>query len=650
MRLRNYLLTLFTVSFSLLILLFAFQTDSMLRGGFKEIHGDQLRRIEDHVKAVVKSKEERLDALLHVALQAETLQLDRLKKEARLEIAHLYPTGTRPSDDEMPWGKIESSAKSDKVTFVSLYHQGMPSLIGFVKVKNRILLMGYHFNKAVEDRVAELNRSQIQFKVVTPKELKEHPELFLLYDTKETVMVSRIVPDTSLNDTLSRNLLWGLLAAGLLCLGLFAGILYLFLERGFLRGFRSLLKASQDSVGQLKEGQIPNIPQDKHFVSENSSLAGSLHTFARAIEQYKEIETEAARTRMAEQVAHDLRSPVSALEMLITSLDEIAPEKYQAINGCLNRIKTMANSVLRRGPALKGTSSTEAPSVCLNVLLENILEEKRAQYQANEVELSLRLPKGSNAPVFAQIREEELKRAVSNLLDNAVEAVPGPGKVVLSLATDGSKAVVTVSDTGRGIPSSLIPRIGERGFTANKPGGSGLGLHFAICVITDHKGTLSIESDQSKGTMIRIELPCAEVPSWYVANLDLARYSQVVVTDDDHSVHLGWDQKLSGMGVNIVHLFSPQELESWLSINAKAVPKTFFFCDYEFTENERNGLETLAQLKLQVQSILVTGKAMDPAIQRACTEHAVRLLSKETLLNFRITKRAASKSRRLKTA
>jgi len=649
MRLRNYLLTLFTVSFLLLILLFAFQTDSMLRAGFKEIHGDQLRRIEDHVKAVVKSKEERLDALLHVALQAETLQLDRLKKEARLEIAYLYSPGAHPSDTDMPWAKIESSAKADKVNFISIYHHGMPSLIGFVKAKSRILLMGYHFDKVLEDRVAELNRSQIQFKVVTPKELEAHPELFLLYNTNETMMVVRIVPDTSLNDTLSRNLLWGLLAAGLLCLGLFAGILYLFLERGFLRGFRSLLKASQDSVGQLKDGKIPNIPQDKHFVSENSSLASSLHTFARAIEQFKEIETEAARARMAEQVAHDLRSPVSALEMLVTSLDEIAPEKYQAINGCLNRIKTMANSVLRKGPACKGTPSAEAPSVCLNSVLETILEEKKAQYQTMQVDLSLRLPKGS-VPIFAQIREEELKRAVSNLLDNAVEAIAGAGKVVLSLVTDGSKAVVTVLDTGHGIPSQLIPRIGERGFTANKPGGSGLGLHFAISVVTDHKGTLSIDSNENKGTTIRIELPCVEVPAWYVSNLELNRYSQVVVTDDDHSVHLGWDQKLSSLGLKVVHLYSPQELESWISANPKAVPKTFFLCDYEFSENERNGLETLVRMKLHAQSLLVTGKATDAIIQKACAEQAVRLVPKETLLKFRITKKAATKSSRLKTA
>lgn len=651
MRLRNYLLALFGVSFGLLVLLFTSRTDTILSSGFDELHSADLKRVHEQIKAVVKSKQDRVEQIVWVGEQAPNLNLGELKRQAKVHVAENFTPGKYPSDPEIPWNEIETSVDSESITYKVLNHQGYPTLIGFIKKQGRILVIGFHFDDSLEKRVNEINNSQVKFLILPTSDIEKRTNTFPLYESGKTSMAAQIVPNAAFANHLRAELRHGLLIAGLLCLALFGGVLYLFLERGFLKDFRSLLSTSRNSVRDLEEGKIPVIAKTNHFISENSILALNLHTFGQAIEKYRDAETQATRVRMAEQVAHDLRSPVSALEMLINSLDQIAPDKFQAISGCLTRIKTMANSVLRRAPVSHESQSTRAPVVSLESIVKVIFEEKKVQYQGLQVKLRLELPKGSQ-PVFAQIREDEVKRAVSNLVDNAVEAIREKGEVLVSLGTDGSKAIISVKDTGRGIPRELISQIGERGFSSGKPGGTGLGLNFAMAVVADHRGTLSLESIENKGTTITIELPSIETPAWYIASVDLTRYTHVVITDDDATVHHAWDQKLTDLGLKVVHLYSPQELGSWIGTQKSLVPRTFFFCDYEFSENDKNGLDALTHSKLQVQSALVTGKASDISIQDACTRYSLRLVPKQNLLSFQIVrnKKAASKATRRKTA
>ncbi len=647
MRLRNYFFALFAASFGLLVLLFATRTDSILGGGFEELRNSELHRVREQIKAVVKSKQERVEQIVWVAEQAPKLDLDALKRQAKVQVAEYFVPGKYPSDSEIPWSDLENSAKTDSVTYWVLNHKNYPSLIGFIKNRGKVLVIGFHFDEYLERRVHEINNSKVKFYAIPVSEVEKRPNTFSLYEAGNNTMAAEIVPDPTFANQLRSKLLHGLLLIGLLCFGLFAGILYLFLERGFLVGFRSLLEKSRKSVLDLEQGKAPVIEKTRHFMAENNTLATNLHTFAQAIEKYREVETQAARVRLAEQVAHDLRSPVSALEMLLNSLDDMDSDNFQAMSGCLNRIKSMAQSILTKKNSTTSPQTVKLPAVSLDSILSGIFEEKKVQYKDLPVTLKLSLPK---RPVFAEIREDEIKRGISNLIDNAVEAITDKGDVTVSLQGSNTSAVVTVKDNGRGIPADLIPKVGMRGFSAGKPGGSGLGLNFAMAVVADHRGSLSIESEEKKGTTIRFELPSIAAPAWFFPSVDLTRYSHIVVTDDDSSVHLAWDLKLADFGLKIVHLYSPQELETWISSHQRLVSRTFFLCDYEFSENERNGLDAIVQFKLQGQSALVTGRANDTEVQNACLLHSARLVPKHNLLHFKLVKRNAHKATRRKTA
>src|SRR5262249_10258905 len=105
----------------------------------------------------------------------------------------------------------------------------------------------------------------------------------------------------------------------------------------------------------------------------------------------------------------------------------------------------------------------------------------------------------------------QLKRALLNLLRNAVQASPEGGAVVLAVARrDGlSRVRIRVADTGRGIPADQVDRIFTPFFTT-KEKGTGFGLAFVREIVTDHGGTLSVESAVGRGSTFTVEIAEAE--------------------------------------------------------------------------------------------------------------------------------------------
>ena len=96
-----------------------------------------------------------------------------------------------------------------------------------------------------------------------------------------------------------------------------------------------------------------------------------------------------------------------------------------------------------------------------------------------------------------------------NLLDNAIKYTPGGGHVEISAQTHGNEVVVTVKDTGAGIPAEEIPRIWERLYRGDKSRsqrGLGLGLSLVRAIVNAHGGRIELQSDVGKGSSFTINL------------------------------------------------------------------------------------------------------------------------------------------------
>ena len=100
-----------------------------------------------------------------------------------------------------------------------------------------------------------------------------------------------------------------------------------------------------------------------------------------------------------------------------------------------------------------------------------------------------------------------LKQAILNLVTNALDAMPGGGRLRVRVEKKGDdKLILEVSDTGRGIPLELRDKVFQLYFTT-KPKGSGIGLAMTYRAVQLHNGTISFKSEADSGTTFRLEFP-----------------------------------------------------------------------------------------------------------------------------------------------
>jgi signal transduction histidine kinase len=101
---------------------------------------------------------------------------------------------------------------------------------------------------------------------------------------------------------------------------------------------------------------------------------------------------------------------------------------------------------------------------------------------------------------------EQIKRALINLLDNAVEATEAPGQVTVGAEVRDGHLALRVADTGRGIPAEAKEKLFLPYFST-KGRGTGLGLAIVHRIVTDHHGSIRVEDNSPRGTIFTVELP-----------------------------------------------------------------------------------------------------------------------------------------------
>ena len=99
-----------------------------------------------------------------------------------------------------------------------------------------------------------------------------------------------------------------------------------------------------------------------------------------------------------------------------------------------------------------------------------------------------------------------MKRALINILDNAVEATEAPGKVTVSATRENGYLQIRVADTGRGIPAESREKL-FLPYYSTKGRGTGLGLAIVHRIVTDHHGSIRVEDNTPRGTVFTVELP-----------------------------------------------------------------------------------------------------------------------------------------------
>lgn len=228
-----------------------------------------------------------------------------------------------------------------------------------------------------------------------------------------------------------------------------------------------------------------------------------------------ELKMIAASATVARQVAHDIRSPLAALEVLMRGADSMPEDEKILMRSATIRIRDIADGMLKKDrEALDraGTLGDEfVPSdepmetACLRELLRSVLAEKRSEYSERAgIQFKDSFQQAPES-IPARIQPGELKRMLSNLLNNAVESfVSGAGTVEVVLAIQDGGPVIEVRDDGRGIEPERLKNLGLPGNSFGNSRGSGLGLHHAVQTMRFFGGRLDVGSQFGKGTTVRL--------------------------------------------------------------------------------------------------------------------------------------------------
>ncbi len=205
-------------------------------------------------------------------------------------------------------------------------------------------------------------------------------------------------------------------------------------------------------------------------------------------------------------IAHEVRNPLGGIELFTGILrDELPPgdERHahvKRIEKELGHLKAVVSDFLEYARRPK----PDLRPLELAPFLADVRDLALADAKSGGVDIQLDGPTPSD--LRANADAVQLKRALLNLVRNAVQATPAGGAVTLAaLRRLGDRVVLRVSDTGKGIPKEQLDKIFTPFFTT-KEKGTGLGLAFVREIVTDHGGTLSVESDIGHGSSFTVEL------------------------------------------------------------------------------------------------------------------------------------------------
>jgi signal transduction histidine kinase len=339
-----------------------------------------------------------------------------------------------------------------------------------------------------------------------------------------------------------------------------------------------------------------------------------------------EVEKEAAKVKLAQQVAHDIRSPITVLDILTRDSFTIPEKQRLMLRNAMQRIRDVANNLLEQQRVKENDDRLALEFI--PDLIQCVISEKRTLYQDKKITLELNIDDNAKA-CFSKIVPGKFKRVMSNLLNNAVESIIDQGNINIRLGRNKDSINIIIEDTGKGISQEYIPKLlsGEP-FSIGKSG-TGMGLSHAISTLKEYSGTINIYSEKNVGTKVIITLPWISPPSWFSESLTLNTGGVIVILDDDPSIHDVWRERLVNKFAtlnNIFNFYSPQNFIDWVSQNETKVD--LFLIDYEFIGYPITGLEVIEQFNIANKSYLVTSCYDQPDIREKSERLNVKIIPK----------------------
>jgi signal transduction histidine kinase len=224
--------------------------------------------------------------------------------------------------------------------------------------------------------------------------------------------------------------------------------------------------------------------------------------------QMRTIEKFAATGRIARTIAHEIRNPLTNINLAMEQLKaELPPADdsvilFEMVHRNSNRINQLITDLLNSTKFAELSYS----KVQVNTMVDEALEMAKDRIALYNITV---VKKYDRNICDVEVDKDKMKIALLNIIVNAIEAMePGNGMLTIATRTEHNKCVIEIADNGAGMDKESMGRLFEPYFTS-KPKGNGLGLTNTQNIVLNHKGTIQAESEKNKGTSFYITLDFA---------------------------------------------------------------------------------------------------------------------------------------------
>ena len=273
----------------------------------------------------------------------------------------------------------------------------------------------------------------------------------------------------------------------------------------------------QEQIARLGEGDLD---VSVKFAKRNDEIGDLGRNFNHMVRQLRESRAEIERLHrtqmsraehlatlgeLATGLAHEIRNPLAGIAGVIEIVGRDLPSTSPA-RAVIKDVRLEIAQINRILTDLLQTARPHPPAVRptdLNTTVEHAVMLARQQVLSKPI--TIELEKNAGLPVVEH-DSDQMHQVVLNLLLNAVQAIEGQGAVRVVVASKKDQALISVSDSGRGISPEHLPFI-FRPFYTTKGNGTGLGLSLARRIVEDHRGTIEVQSEVGRGTEFLVTLP-----------------------------------------------------------------------------------------------------------------------------------------------
>lgn len=261
-------------------------------------------------------------------------------------------------------------------------------------------------------------------------------------------------------------------------------------------------RAFREGREQIRQFQI----EDQVFWARALPVEGAPGLAALTVEDVTELQRLGrARRDFVANISHDLRTPITTIQLLVETLRMGAVDKPKKAAKLLDSIADQTLTLQQMAQELMDLSMIESGRLPLRLAptpLAAIIEPPVSRLETQLEHKSLQLVREYDPDLHALADEETVQRVIQNLLHNAIKFTPEGGAIVIGARPEGDEMLFYLRDSGPGIPPEHLDRIFERFYKtdpARAGGGSGLGLAIAKHIVEGHGGRIWAESRPGEG-------------------------------------------------------------------------------------------------------------------------------------------------------